>query len=217
MSATPRIFRESNAVTTAAKGVPQRIEEIPEPDLVGLVRSGNREAGAEFLRRNHDVLRQRIRRRIRRVGRRLFDSQEILSTVVRRLDRMVSLGTVQALNPAALMGLLVQIAERSVVDKARVVDRIRRVEGEDSALADEMRKRLSEGDRAGPDAGEDVIAQVFEGLGGPREREILALWLRGCPLRSIAEQMGTQADTMRQQWAKIRKRCLVVLTGEESK
>jgi DNA-directed RNA polymerase specialized sigma24 family protein len=184
---------------------------VPESHLVELVRSGDRVAGAEFLRRNHDVLRQRIRRRLRRVGRRLFDSQEILSTVCRRLDRMVSHGTVRAIDPAALMRLVVEIADHSVVDKARVLDRIRRVEGPDSELAASLRSRIEEGEHAGVDGGEDVIARIFEKLDEQQEREILGLWLRGCPLVSIAQELETSPAAMRKRWEKIRRRCLAVL------
>lgn len=187
------------------------LQATPEAELVTLVRGGSRAAGAEFLRRNRAVLRQRIRRRLRRVGKRLFDSQEILSTVCRRLDRMVLQRAVQAINPAALMGLVVEIADHSVVDKARVLDRIDRSEGEDSVFAREFRRRIQDSERRTPEGGEEVIARLFEGLSEDREREILGLWLRGCPLKSIAEEMETRPATMRKQWEKIRKRCVWVL------
>jgi len=187
------------------------IESAPESRLVELVRAGDRAAGAEFLRRHRDVLRQRIRRRLRHVSRRLFDSQEILSTVCRRLDRMVLLGTVRAVSPAALMGLVVEIADHSVVDKARVFNRIDDAEGADSVFAKQLRRRMEAGEADATRGAEEAVALVFEGLAQPRDREILGLWLRGCPLRSIAEELDTQPAAMRKQWQKIRERCLSIL------
>lgn len=195
------------AATTA--GPP--LGQIPEIHLVELVRAGNRVAGAEFLRRNHDVLRQRIRRKLRRVGKRLFDSQEILSTVCRRLDRMVLRGTVRAIDPKALMQLVVEIADHSMVDKARVIDRIQRVEGPDSFLAAELRRRIEDGDRSDEASGEDVIARVFEGLPDHEDREILSLWLRGCPLVAIARELNASPARVRKQWERVRGQCLAIL------
>lgn len=209
MNAQRRICLGVDMQSVATEGM--ALEATSESELVALVRGGSREAGAEFLRRNHGVLRQRIRRRLRHIGRRLFDSQEILSTVFRRLDRMVLRGTVHAINPAALMGLVIEIADHSVVDKARVIDRINRSEGEDSVFAREFQRRIHDSERLTPDSGEDAISSVFEGLSGPREREILGLWLRGCPLKSIAVEMETKPAALRKQWEKIRRKCIKIL------
>lgn len=190
--------------------------KIADAELVALVRQGDRGAGAEFLRRHADLLRQRVRRRLRRSGRRLFDSQEIISTVSRRFDRMVSSGAVRAPNPASLIGLMVEIADHSVVDKARIIDRIDRVEGEESGFAAALRHRVAVAEQAEPDGGENVLARVFEGMRSHEDREILGLWLRGCPLKAIASEFSVNADAMRQRWKRIRSDCEAILARESA-
>lgn len=193
----------------------QTFAATDEAELVRRVQAGDCEAAAEFFQRHQDVLRQRIRRRLRRAERRIFDSQDILSTVSRRLDRMVRERTVRALNGAQLMSLVLQIAANSVVDKVRVLEGMRRVEGPDSDLADRIRGQVESTERRRPEGGEEVIARVLEGLTGAGEREVMSLWLRGWTLKSIAEEFRTEPATMRKRWEAIRTKSLAILASED--
>ncbi len=62
------------------------------PALLDRVRGGDREASAEFISRYGPRIRRRVRGKLSPAMRRLFDSQEILATVARRLDQMVASG-----------------------------------------------------------------------------------------------------------------------------
>ncbi len=187
------------------------VRELDEAGLVELVRKGDRNAGAEFFHRNRDLLRRRIRRRLRPSDRRLFDSQDILSSACRRLDRMVRGGTVRAVDPAALMALIQRIALNSVIDKGLVMQRLAREVGRDSRFAAELRSRIEAEDSRVHDGGSVLITRVFNGLSDPPEREILTLWLRGLPLKSIAAEFETRPATMRKRWEVIRRRCVAIL------
>jgi hypothetical protein len=89
-------------------------------ELLYRMQQGDRAAAAEFMQRFGDRVRRRIRGKLGHGMRRLFDSQEILSTLGRRLDRYIYTGQMKAASLAELWGLVFRIADNSLVEKARV-------------------------------------------------------------------------------------------------
>ena len=70
--------------------------------LLQQMRAGDRGAAAVFVTRYGSRIRRRIRGKLSRAMRRIFDSQDILSTLGRRLDSFVHSGGVQATSEAAI-------------------------------------------------------------------------------------------------------------------
>ena len=67
-------------------------DPIPQENVESLLRrmrNGDREAAAQFITRYEDRIRRRIRGKLNPSVRRLFDSQDIFSTIGRRLDQYV--------------------------------------------------------------------------------------------------------------------------------
>ena len=67
--------------------------------LIARMRAGDRAAAAAFITQYGDRVRRRVSGKLSPAMRRLFDSQEIMSTVARRLDHCVSGGELAAMAP----------------------------------------------------------------------------------------------------------------------
>lgn len=198
----------------ASNELDTRYETWSPEALLDAMRSGSRDAAAEFMRRYGTRVRRRIRGKLGPGMRRLFDSQDILSTVGRRLDEYVGASRIEAHNISQLMALIFRIANNAVIDKVRVVRRLERVESEDAPFARRMRDRLEAADRSTPDGGEIELARAFEAAGDPESRHILWLWLRGCDHAAIAREVGISQDAVRKRWQKIRERLRIMLETE---
>ena len=167
------------------------------------MREGDRDAAAEFVTRYESKIRRRIRGKLGPAMRRLFDSQDILSTLGRRLDRFVRAERVEARTTDKLWSLVMGMANNAVVDKARVYRRLRRVEGEDSDFAGVMLTRLR--DAESDDKTLDIeLEAAFDSLKSEIDRQILSMWLTGSRHTHIAASVGLSPDAVRQRWQTIK-------------
>lgn len=138
--------------------------------------------------------------------RRIFDSQDILSTVLRRFDNYVQKREFDSASEEQLLALVVRIAENAVIDKVRIVQRLERAESSDGHVAHAMIERLRE---SAPDANDEaavdrVLDRAFDALDNPIDRQILWFWLAGRRHSDAAEYLGIPADTIRKRWERIR-------------
>lgn len=175
-------------------------------DLVQRMRLGDRQAAAEFMIEYGPLLRRRVRGKLGAAMRRLFDSQEILSTVGRRLDRYVRVGGLEADSPGQLLQLVFRMAEGAVIDKIRVFQRLERVEGEDSQFAQEVSSRLQDADNDQSDGAVISLDGALRTLTSDIDRQILTMWLNGIQHSVIAWDLGMTPAAVRQRWKTIRDR-----------
>lgn len=179
-----------------------------EPDrdntrrLIDLIRKGDREAAALFVTKHADLIRARYRRRLSPALRRLADSQDLVSTVARRLDAAFVRGNVTVNNERQLWALVNTIASRAIADKARVLKRLQKIEGPDSEWA---RKILDRERQSGDADSFDVsIGVALDSVQGSVNRQIFAMWLSGMTLTQIAEELAMTPAAVRQRWMRIR-------------
>ncbi len=172
--------------------------------LIRRMREGDRDAVGEFIARYGDRIRRRVRGRLSPGMRRVFDSHEILSTVARRLDELVSARQLRASEEGELWALVLRIARNAVVDKARLLERLRRAEGVDRQLAEELRAELERADAARAGGGDDRLRALVGSIEDDTDRRILEMWLREVPHVAIARALGLPAGTVRRRWAGIR-------------
>lgn len=171
------------------------------------MRDGDRDAAAEFVTRYGSRIRRRVRGKLGPGMRRLFDSQDILSTLGRRLDRVVHDERVEAQNADEFWALVMAIANNAVVDKARVCRRLQRVEGEDSDFANAMLTRMRNADNDDGDSdGEGAIESAFGALPDDVDKRILSMWLVGSRHTQIANGVGLSPAAVRQRWQSIKSR-----------
>lgn len=175
------------------------------------IRSGGREAAAEFLRRYEPLIRRRYRHRLGSAMRRLVDSQELMSTISRRFDMFVRSGSVTAASEAELWGLVFKIGNNALADKARIMKRLANVEGPESEVASLCRRRLSEAEHKGADGVEDELHRILSSLTDPMDRELLAQWLGGVELTQMARELGVSPEVVRKRWQRVRQRLREVL------
>jgi DNA-directed RNA polymerase specialized sigma24 family protein len=174
--------------------------------LIARMREGDRAAAAAFITRYGERVRRRVSGKLSPAMRRLFDSQEIMSTVARRLDHCVSGGELAAMAPDQLWGLIFRIAENSVVDKGRIYQRLRSVEARDSRFADGLRRRLESADaRRVGGGGEVELDSLLRRLSEPLDREILTQWLRGLSHELIAQDLDLKPAMIRKRFERIKK------------
>jgi DNA-directed RNA polymerase specialized sigma24 family protein len=173
--------------------------------LLGRMRSGDREAAAEFVQRFAMRIRRRARGKLGPAMRRLFDSQEILSTLGRRLDAFIRSGRLRATTELELWTLVCRIADNAVVEKARVFRSLQAKEGRGSPLAHRMLQQFRDAERATPDGPEMEMDRALRSVRSEIDREILGMWLNGTRLNEVAESMGMAPTAIRKRWQGIRE------------
>lgn len=171
--------------------------------LLARIRAGDRAAAAAFMDAYGPILRQRFRSRLTGGMRRLMDSADLVSTVSRRLDRAVRERRAWFDSEAQLWGFLQKVATGVIADKARVLARLKRVEGEDSPWVRAMLGRMDEEQPGGFD---ETIEMALASLESDRDRRVLALWLNGMDHAEIGDELGLDANGARQLWMRIRRR-----------
>lgn len=178
-------------------------------DPLDRIRTGDRDAAAEFLTRNEALIRRRYRQKMGRAMRRLCDSQELVSTIARRFDKMVSDGEVRAASEPQLWALIFSIGDHALADKGRILQHLERVEGPDSDAAREWRIRFARAERSGPDGMEGELDSMLRSLEAPIDRQILTMWLMGIELQVIATELAMEPATARKRWERIRSKLRV--------
>ena len=157
---------------------------------------------AELVSRHAPLVRARVRRRLNGGARRLFDSLDVMSTLMRRVDKLACEGNLRARSEGELIALLVRIADNAVIDRRRVADRLREAEAADSGWARAMASRVDEPEDA--DVGLDVIARAFAVVECAEDRSVLGLWLQGLTFDRIGQVLAIPPATVRWRWSKIR-------------
>jgi DNA-directed RNA polymerase specialized sigma24 family protein len=171
--------------------------------LLDRMRSGDRAAAAEFMAQYGARIRRRVRGKLSPAMRRLFDSQDILSTLGRRLDLYVRAGRLRAVSENELWSLVFTVADHALVDLRRTTDYLRSIEGADGPLAQAMLRRINDAPEPGADASLG-LARVFEALKDGTDREILSLWITDTPHHVTAELMGLTPAAVRKRWERIK-------------
>ncbi len=178
------------------------------PELLSAMGRGERQAAAEFVHRYGPQIRRRVRGKLRASMRCLFDSHDILSTLSRRLDIYVHSKRFEPRSEAELWRLVFTIAERSVVEKARIWRVLTENEGERSGLAREAGIRFDEAERStGVEIAEEgEFEKLIESVSQPIDRQIARLWARDLSSEAIAAQLGLTVDVVRTRWRRTRAR-----------
>ncbi len=194
----------SNSPDTPSQLADVKLEKRRIDQLLERMRAGDREAAAEFITSYASRVRRRVRGKLGAGMRRLFDSQEILSTVGRRLDLYVRDRRLRADGEGQLWSFIFTMANNALLQKARVFNRLKAVEGTDGQFAHELLARLQDvEDRT---AGAELeLDRVLQSLPDSSDREILSMWLLGQSHCQIAEEMGVGHACVRKRWQRIRE------------
>ena len=173
--------------------------------LLSRIRSGDRQAAAEFVTRFEPQLRRRIRERLHRELRPVFDSQDIFSTLCRRFDMYVSKGRVKATSLGEVISLLQIMARSTMIDKARVTHNLQSLTDseDDPALVAAITRMATQ---SAPGDFEATVERCSAALTSDSDRDILQFWLMGLPHNLIAETLGLEHASVRKRWQLIKER-----------
>lgn len=161
-----------------------------------------RERVADFILRNSGRVRAIARAKLFNRTRRWFDSEDVLSSALRRADAMVVRGELQPANEAELWGLVRTITANDAITKNRVVDRLANLLNEDGDYVRDLLKQVQ-----ACDADEDVAAllhKLASNLTGTG-RAIFYLRLRGASHRAAGDALDISEEAARQQGATVRR------------
>jgi DNA-directed RNA polymerase specialized sigma24 family protein len=86
----------------------------PDEVLLSRLRGGDRVALAKFILSQGKLIRARYRRQIRADARRLFDSEDLVSDVLAKLDRLVQDGALRA-ESASEFWSLIDVISRNII------------------------------------------------------------------------------------------------------
>lgn len=173
---------------------------IPPEDLLARMKRGDREAVADFVLRYGDLIRLRIRDKLGPNLRRVLDSEDVLSTVTRRLDHLVRDRAIRAGSNAELWSLVAAIANHAVAENARAARRER------NTLESGNRPDITETEQSiGQDRSDDALEEVVGALQDETDRRILWLRLHNHPHEQIASEIGSTPSAVRMRWSRIRR------------
>lgn len=176
--------------------------ETPAQALFRRIQSGDRTAAAEFVLQYEPQIRRRIRGKLGRRLRRLFDTQDILSTLLRRLDVLILGHHLRAQSEEQMWSLVMRIAETAVLEKGRMMHRLKRRDDLDPDLAEQMSSRLTSA--AEEDDFDVQMTAVFDLVENGTDRQILWMWLAGYEHPVTARVLGISHDAVRKRWERVK-------------
>lgn len=158
----------------------------------------NREQLAAFVLEHSDRVRAIARRKIRTSARSAFGSEDVLSTVLRRLDVLAAEGLVRAKSEAQLWALVRSVAENVSLERVRLLESTLNRTGEDADFWSQIHRDFR---RTKRDEGAFVrLYELLLMLENQDQRQLFMLRLRGASHKVIAQQLGITSDAVRQRW-----------------
>ncbi len=167
------------------------LRSLTDEAITALVVMGDRSAAAEFIRRNEGVIRARYRWKIRRQPERIADTDDLLSTVFRRVDRFVAGGRLSASGPGRLFEFINRVADRA---SGEILRRSVRSHRKHNAAPTQT-------SRAAPMSDPPMISGLLEQAQiHDRDRLIIRMRLAGLRYRHIAHHLGITDGLARERY-----------------
>ena len=149
-----------------------------------------------------DLIRSLARQRLNGTTRAVFDSEDIFSTVLGRMDALAARGVLRIDSQAELNALLARIVANSTANKVRLIERSRSLVAEDGVYASLLVGRLLR--CADDDEATLILCRMVSWLESPENRQILTLRLRGMTHAATAQALNLSHAAVRQRWQTIR-------------
>ncbi len=155
---------------------------------------------AQLVERQRATLLSRIHRLLGDDARRVTDTDDILSTALRRIDTAIQQGSLEAQSERQFYAFVHGVIERTILEKARKSQRLTARE----RIAQVMKVHISP-----PVIEQRVIVseelnQIGEMITDPIDREIILLRGRDLSLADIAKAMDMTPAAVRKRWSRIR-------------
>ncbi len=172
----------------------------------------DREALATFVLLHEGIIRSVARRKLTRATRAVFDSDDVLATVLRRMDQLAERHEIRAQSAGELVGLIVAIAENSSISKTRMIELSRSRLKEDGEFAAGLVRYFNTCET--DDDASVLVLRMYGTLRNSISRRIFLLRMRGVGHGVIGKLLGLKEDASKQRWMVIRKELVERFRGE---
>lgn len=177
---------------------------IPQPDdrssVVDHQLNLLRDQAADLVEQQRESILNRIHGLIGNSARRVTDTEDVLSTTLRRVDRAIAQGTFEAQNDAQFFAFVHGVIERSILEKARASRRLTHRE----LLAERLKVINTVHNQESRTFTAEKTEQIGKAIKDPIDREIILLRGRGKKFAVIADMMGMTPSAVRKRWSRIR-------------
>lgn len=172
-------------------------------EMIERVRAGNEQAAAELVRRYEPLVRREVRMHLEDARlRRMFDSMDVVQSVLASFFIRAAAGQYDLESPEQLTRLLVQMARNKLASAARRQYRrcrdMRRTEADHAVLQAVAAAELGPSDAF---ANQELLDALREQL-TREEHQIADLRAEGRSWEEVAEAMGGKAQARRMQLAR---------------
>lgn len=157
-----------------------------------------RHVAARFILDNQSLIRSIARSRLASASS-VFDSDEVVATVLRRVDRYVESGRFSPTSADDVWGLVNTIAKNSSVTKARLAQRVRTLAAEDGEYAHHLLDQLNR--CASDDDASELVTRLMLCVPDERDRQIIGFRLQGTNHRVTAQFLGMTEAAARKRWS----------------
>lgn len=167
----------------------------PAPEL-----GQRRERAAKLVYEQRDTIKSRIHRMIGNQARLVTDTEDVLSTALRRVDSLISRGQDQAQSDEQFFALVHGVIDRCIKEKSRNASRLRARELVAQRLREERWDRQ-------PDPRvmtSEQLEHIGRSIPDPLDRQIILLRGRNLSFESIAQAMRLEPGTVRKRWSRLR-------------
>ena len=159
-----------------------------------------RDQAAELVEQQRASILNRIHRLIGNDARRVTDTEDVLSTTLRRVDRAIAQGTFEAQSDAQFFAFVHGVIERSILEKARDSRRLTHRE----LIAERLKAISTVQNKESRTFTAEQTEHIGRAIKDPVDREIVLLRGRGIKFAVIAETMGMTPFAVRKRWSRIR-------------
>jgi len=166
------------------------------------VSSWSREEIADFVIKNKYRIRAVARRKLTRTARSAVDSEDVVGSVLRRVDALAAEQKVRAETGEQLLSLAMSIAHNCSVEHSRLLQLATQYLDEDGEFSRRVIGYL--GVRPGDEASTSLFAEMLAALDSSHERQFLSLRLRGSTHALIASYLEITPEAARKRWCEIK-------------
>ena len=184
------------ATTQKSKLAAQVVEASRTGDSPAL-----RDAIARYVLEQEELIRSLARRKLTARARRIHDSEDVLASVLRRVDLFVARGHLKAASENDVMSLIVAIVRNTAVTKVRLAEQARRIVADDGPYVQSLLNRANA--CASDDDAALLVSRMMLALDDATQRQYLGLRLRGASHRAVAQVLGLSEAAARQRWGVI--------------
>jgi len=174
-------------------------------EIVLLFRSGQidalRPALARFVLANEEAIRKIARERMFACTRNILDTDDLMCTVLRRIDRLVEKKRFSPASEEDVWGLLQTVAHHSAITKNRLVQRTYTLSLEGGPYARWLLERVNR--CVDNEEVAALLTRLMLAIPTTLDRQMFSLRLRGTTHRVTAQLLGISEVAARKRWSEL--------------